>query len=120
MKTRTTRRRPVTVKLGEQSLEIQAPGFKSIRRGAERQFYWIKDDHAEFALYEPKTVRIYVDGLDPEAAIERIRRICQREHEAMLRWADGNASDRERLGPKYDGTLKSVIELYRNDEESLF
>src|ERR1700674_729363 len=64
VKTRTTRRRPVTVKLGEQSLEIQAPGFKAIRRGAEKHFYWIKDDHAEFALYEPKTVRIYVDGLD--------------------------------------------------------
>ncbi len=81
MKTRTTRRRPVTVQLGERSLEIQAPGFKAIRRGAERQFYWIKDDHAEFALYEPKTVRIYIDGLDPEAACERIQRICLREQE---------------------------------------
>jgi hypothetical protein len=81
VKTRTTRRRPVTVQLGEQSLEIQAPGFKAIRRGAEKQFYWIKDDHAEFALYEPRTVRIYVDGLDPQAACERIQRIRLREHE---------------------------------------
>jgi hypothetical protein len=120
VKTRITRPRLVTVQVGEQSLEIQAPGFKSMRRGAERQFYWIKDDHAEFALYEPKTLRIYVGGLDPKAAGERIQRICQREQEAMLAWADGNASDRERLGPKYDGTLKSVIELYRNDEESSF
>lgn len=120
MKTRTTRRRPVTVQLGEQSLEIQAPGFKAIRRGAERQFYWIKDDHAEFALYEPKTVRIYIDGLEPETACERIQRICVREQEAMLAWADDNASDRERLGPKYDGTLSSLIVLYTDDEESSF
>jgi hypothetical protein len=120
VKTRTTRRRPVTVQLGEQSLEIQAPGFKAIRRGAEKQFYWIKDDHAEFALYEPKTVRIYVDGLDAQAACERIQRICLREQEAMLAWADDNASDRERLGPKYDGTLNSVIALYTDDEESSF
>jgi hypothetical protein len=120
VKTRTTRRRPVTVQLGEQSLEIQAPGFKAIRRGAEKQFYWIKDDHAEFALYEPKTVRIYVDGLDSQAACERIQRICLREQEAMLAWADENASDRERLGPKYDGTLNSVIVLYTDDEESSF
>jgi hypothetical protein len=120
VKTRTTRRRPVTVKLGEQSLEIQAPGFKAIRRGAEKHFYWIKDDHTEFALYEPKTVRIYVDGLDPQAACERIQRICVREQEAMLAWADDNASDRERLGPKYDGTLNSVIVLYTGDEESSF
>ena len=120
MKTRTTRRRPVTVKLAEQSLEIQAPGFKAIRRGAEKQFYWIKDDHTEFMLYEPKTVRIYVEGLDPEAACERIQRVCMREQEAMLAWADDNASDRERLGPKYDGTLNSVIVLYTDDEESSF
>lgn len=120
MKTRTTRRRSVTVQLGEQSLEIEAPGFKTIRRGAERQYYWVKDDHAEFALYDPKTVRIYIDGPDPEAVCERIKRICQREQEAMLSWADGNASDRERLGPKYDGTLKSLIDLYKHDEESSF
>jgi hypothetical protein len=119
MTSRASRRRPVTIQLAGQTIELDAPGLKTIRRGQRRQFYWIKDDGPDFKAYETKTVRIHVDETSPDAA-ERIKEICQREQAAMLEWADGNVSDEARLAPKYNGTMGSLVDLYLWDKESAF
>jgi hypothetical protein len=102
---RLARRRPVTVVVAGQAIQISAPGLKTIRRGPLSQLNWVKDDHPDYRFYEPKTVRIHVD-LSKSDVCEIIERICQREQAAMLEWADGNISDKERLAPKYNAPLE--------------
>ncbi|MDI1344212.1 MAG: hypothetical protein PSV22_08960, partial [Pseudolabrys sp.] len=60
MTSRVTRARKVTLKVGGQVIQLTAPGLKSIRRGPERQLYWVKDEHPDFEFYPTKTVRIHV------------------------------------------------------------
>jgi hypothetical protein len=119
MTSRVSRRRPVKIQLAGRTIELDAPGLKTIRRGLLRQFYWVKDDGPDFKGYETKTVRIHLDETDPDAA-ERIKEICRREQAAMLEWADGHVSDKSRLAPKYNGTMGSLIDLYQWDDESAF
>jgi hypothetical protein len=87
--------------------------------------YWACDEAEKFKGYRPRTVRLHVDLTvtephDVASVIVTVEEICNREQQAMLAWADGSVSDRERLAPKYDGTVRSLIELYRSDKESSF
>jgi integrase len=121
MTSRVTRARKVTHKVGGQVFQLTAPGLKSIRRGPERQLYWVKDEHPDFEFYPTKTVRIHVDLSSIEACdFDLIESVCQREQQAMLAWADGAVSDKSRLAPKYNGTVGSLVDLYERDEESAF
>ena len=121
MTSRVTRARKVTLKVGGQVIQLTAPGLKSIRRGPERQLYWVKDEHPDFEFYPTKTVRIHVDLSSIEACdFDLIESVCQREQQAMLAWADGAVSDKSRLAPKYNGTVGSLVDLYERDEESAF
>ncbi|MBI1201944.1 MAG: hypothetical protein GC182_05480 [Rhodopseudomonas sp.] len=121
----TLRPRKSILEIGDQRVELDAPGLKVIRRKLERNVYWAVDEAEEFKGYKPRTVRIHVDlnARTPEgvhATASTIEEICAREQQALLSWADGNLHDRKRLAARFDGTLRSVIELYRSDPESGF
>jgi hypothetical protein len=114
-----------TIAVGGHEYKIVAPGLKVIRRKFVSNVYWAAAEAEEFLSYRPRTVPIHVDlaVTDPDAVaalIATVEGICQREQQAMLAWADGAVTDKQRLRAKFDGTLGSVIELYRSDEESGF
>jgi predicted RNase H-like HicB family nuclease len=105
--------------------ELDAPGLKMIRRELTTNVYWACDEADEFKAYFPRTVRIHVDltVTEPEevaSVISTVEEVCQREQQAMLAWVDAGTPDHERLAPRYDGTLGSLIEIYRSDPESGF
>ena len=122
MNARRQRHRKSCLEIGGVEHELDAPGLKLIRRGLLSNVYWACDESEEFKGYRPRTVRIHVDlsVADPHevaAVIATVEEICNREQQAMLAWADGNIDDKQRLGPKYDGTLRSLIDLYKSDKE---
>jgi hypothetical protein len=43
-----------------------------------------------------------------------------KQQNAMLAWLDGDVDDKERLAPKYDGTLGSLADCYESDEDSAY
>jgi integrase len=112
------RSRTSVVVIGVETIEVEAPGFKRIRRGAASHYYWVVDEADGFKAYPTRTVRIHIEGLDRDTAVALIVEVCNREQQAMLAWVDEGATDRERLAPKYDGRVKSLVELYRSDPES--
>ena len=121
MTSRISRSRKVTILIAGQAVQLNAPGLKAIKRGATQNLYWAKSEAEEFEEYPTKTVRIHVDltsiaGCD----LDLIESICRREQQAMWSWADDNMSDKDRLAPKYDGTVRSLAALYKSDEESAF
>lgn len=61
-----------------------------------------------------------IEPSDVAAVIATVEEICHREQQAMLAWADGHVDDKERLKPKFDGTMGSLIELYKSDKESSY
>lgn len=113
------RTRKAVVPLAGQNVELVAPGLKQIKRKHGVDLYWAKDDAALFADYRPATVHIHVDLSNPDAG-ESIERICQREQAAMLLWLDERGDDRERLRPKFNGTIGSLCLIYESDPESGF
>lgn len=125
MSTRQPRPRNSILEIGDQRVELDAPGLKVIRRKLEKNVYWAADEAEEFKAYKPRTVRIHVDldASTPDgvhATVSTIAEICQREQQAMLSWADGNLPDRKRLAARFDGTFRTLIEAYRSDPESGF
>jgi hypothetical protein len=125
MSGRELRPRKASIEIGGQKIELDAPGMKVVRRKLEANVYWAADETDAFKGYRPRTVRIHVDLTvaapeDVVATVATIEAICQREQQAMLAWVDGNVSDRTRLAPKFDRSLRSLIELYRSDPESGF
>jgi hypothetical protein len=60
------------------------------------------------------------DPVAIETSVLTIEEVCQREHQAMLAWADESIDDQERLKPRYDGTLGSLVDLYLSDKESSY
>ena len=119
MSKRITRRRPVSLEIAGSVQQINAPGLKIMRRGGKLHLYWVKDEHADYRFYKPKTVPIHVNLSNPDVR-ETIEQICQREQQAMLDSSELKASDRDRLAPHYRGTIASLIELYEHDQDSAF
>ena len=113
------RKRSSVLHIAGKSLEIDAPGLKQIKRKNGVNLYWAKDESPLFADYHPATVRIHVDLFCP-SAIETIERICHREQTAMWLWLDNKDADRERLRPKFNGTIGSLCLIYEHDPESGF
>lgn len=114
------RRRAATVEIAGVPVILNAPGLKQIQpKGKTVRLYWARTEGPEFEDYQPKTVRIHVDLGRPEASSE-IEKVCQREQQAMLLWGEGRRADRQRLQPKFNGTVASVIHLYEHDPASSF
>jgi hypothetical protein len=121
------RRRTVTLKLNNSEYRFEAPGFKSIRRvDGMPDLYWVAPNDAVAAGYPTKTVRIHVDASSAEdnqqaeAIIAKIASECHSQQNAVLAWLDGEQDDRERLGPKFDGTIASLADCYESDVDSAY
>jgi hypothetical protein len=95
------------------------PGSKASQTQAPRPPFWAKDEGALFADYRPATVRIHVDLSDPNAKAT-IEQICQREQEGLEHWLENGDNDKERLKPKFNGTMGSLCLVYEHDPESGF
>lgn len=115
----TKRNRAAKVRIAGEVMELYAPGLKQVRRRGNIQLYWAKDETPECADYRPATVRIHVDLSDP-ASKETIEQVCQREHDCLMRWLEKGNDDKERLRPKFNGTIGSLCLMYESDPESGF
>jgi hypothetical protein len=86
--------------------------------------YWVASPDAVKAGYPIKTVPIPVGmgvgNRPPSEAADVIAQECLKQQNEMLDWLDGKNEDRERLAPKYDGTLRSLAECYEHDEDSAY
>lgn len=114
--------RQSTLVVGGIEHKFNAPGFKKINRGEDRplDLYWQASDDAIEAGYRPKTVPLAVDLSEPLTAIELIQRRCGELQAQMFAWLDGERDDRARLAPKWDGTIASLIDCFRSDEDSAY
>jgi len=113
------RKRLSRLNIAGQFIELDAPGLKQVRRKNGVDLYWAKDEGALFSDYRPATVRIHVDLSDSNAKAT-IEQICQREQECLERWLDKGNDDKERLKPKFNGTIGSLCLMYESDPESGF
>lgn len=91
--------------------QAKAPGLKwRTRKGGERVPYWVASSTAVRAGYTPKTVRL--TGL--EDSPRDIAGRCERLQSEMLMWLSGRSSYR----PLFDGTIRSLLDIYQTDPES--
>jgi hypothetical protein len=90
----------------------QGPGLKwRKRRHAADVPYWCADPKAIAGGYPVRSVNLSIHAGDPARLVERATRL-QAE---MLAWL-GRAD----TGPKYDGSLASIFEIYETDPESTY
>lgn len=114
----TKRQRPSRLFIAGEQVQLNAPGLKQVKRKRGVDLYWAKDEGPLFADYSPSTVRIFAD-LSASAAKATIEEICQREQTSMERWQEeAGYDDKERLKPKFNGTVLSLCDLYESDPES--
>lgn len=113
------RKRFSRLSIAGQLIELDAPGLKQVKRKNGVDLYWAKDEGALFSDYRPATVRIHVDLSDSNAKAT-IEQICQREQECLERWLDKGNDDKERVKPKFNGTIGSLCLIYESDPESGF
>lgn len=114
------RQRSATVTIAGVSTVLHAPGLKQIHpKGKPLRLYWARTEGPDFEDYQPKTVRIHIDLSSPEAA-SQIEEVCQREQAAMLLWRDDFRAHLQRLQPRFNGTIASLIHLYEQDPASSF
>ena len=118
MKAVSPRRRLATLVIAGQKVGLNAPGLKAMKRGGRIDLYWSSSTQAKQRGYPQKMRRIFVDLAAPSVAAE-IERICQTEQAAMLAWLDDPEIDRKPRVP-YDGTLRSLADLYQADANSGF
>lgn len=91
----------------------QAPGLKwRARRNAADVPYWFADAKAVAAGYPVKSANLSEYAEHPARMVER----AQRLQAEMLRWVAGHRSSATR----YDGTFRSLLEVYQTDPESPF
>jgi hypothetical protein len=90
----------------------QSPGLKwRPRKGGEIP-YWFADPDAVKAGYQVKSVNLAHLADDPAHLVSR----AQRLQGEMLRWMQGERGE----GPRFDGTFKTLLEIYQTDSESTF
>lgn len=91
--------------------KIKAPGLKyRARRNAQPVPYWIASEAAVKAGYTPKSVRLHGDAAEIEGR-------CNRLQAEMLQWLGGTTSSPL---PAFDGTFRTLLEIYEKDPESTF
>jgi hypothetical protein len=120
---RQRRRRLAKLKLGETVYSIDAPGLKAIRRPLKHfpDLYWAAAEDAVNNGYPTKTVRIHPPiKASHEEIIALAVSVCRAQQAAMLAWLDGEDDDKERLAPKFDGTIASLADCYESDIDSAY
>lgn len=93
-------------------MEVNAPGLKARpRSNGTTAYYWIaKAGKADITDYPTKLVRVHGS---PDEMAARCRVLQSELKEWLSNRGVGNS-------PKYDGTLRSVIRLYQQTEESSY
>jgi hypothetical protein len=120
------RKKLSTATIAGEEFKIYAPGFKAILRKGEDvpSPYWVADEDAVNSGYPTKTVpipvRLGIGNMAPCDVAAAIEEECQKQQSAMLAWMDGEVDDRQRLAPKFDGTIGSLADCYESDEDSAY
>lgn len=97
-----------------QSKKLDAPGLKRRRnRDGTTRLYWCARVDLTKKGYEPETVRLPYDEIDP-LNHPLIEAACQRYQAEMLEWAAGHRRDRY----AFDGTIRGLVRRYQIDEAS--
>jgi integrase len=90
--------------------KIKAPGLKWMKRVAGAAPVWVADEADVRAGYSPKTVNLAYLGDDPALLVAK----CNALQADMLLFRAGQRSRRM----EFDGTVRSLLYLYQNHEES--
>jgi hypothetical protein len=91
----------------------QSPGLKwRTRKGGDIP-YWFADGEAVKAGYPVKSANLSNLASNPEMLVAR----AQRLQAEMLRWISG---DRGNPQTRFDGTFKTLLEIYQTDPESSY
>lgn len=91
---------------------IKAPGLKFQKRKNKRVPYWVADEKDVLGGYSPKTVNLEYLADTPDILVAK----CNSLQSDMLLWRAGY----RRNGTTYDGTIKSLLELYETHPDSSF
>lgn len=90
----------------------QSPGLKWRDRKNGSVPYWFADSAAIKAGYPVKSANLSTFADDPALLISR----AQRLQAEMLRWMSGDHG----TSPRFDGTFRSLLEIYQTDPESTY
>lgn len=94
--------------------KLNAPGLKiRLNKDGTKRLYWCARTDLVTNGYEPETVRLSFDLLDPSSR-PLIEEACQRLQAEMLEWSSGN----ERDVLRFDGTLRGLVRRYQLDSAS--
>jgi len=92
--------------------EVQAEGLKWIKRAARRVPYWVADEQDVRNGYTPKTVNLDQYRDQPDILVAR----CNLLQAEMMLWRAGYR--RETMS--FDGTIRSLLNIYQRDPESSY
>lgn len=92
--------------------EVQAEGLKWMKRANRRVPYWVADENDVKNGYVPKTVNLDKYRDQPDILAAR----CNLLQAEMMLWRAGYR--REEM--KFDGTIRSLLNVYQRDPESSF
>lgn len=92
--------------------KIKAPGLKWMKRVNGRAPVWVADEADVRAGYQPKTVNLSYLKDDPDLIVAK----CNALQADMLLFRAGYRSRKM----EYDGTIRSLLYLYQNHEESTY
>ncbi|MCO5732854.1 integrase [Rhizobium sp. SSA_523] len=92
--------------------EIQAEGLKWIKRASRRVPYWVADEADVKNGYTPKTVNLDRLRDQPDILVAR----CNLLQAEMMLWRAGF----RREVMKFDGTIRSLLDIYQRDPESSY
>lgn len=90
--------------------KFKAPGLKWMKRVSGHVPVWVADERDVAAGYQPKTVNLAFLGDDSELIIAK----CNSLQADMLLFRAGHRARRM----EFDGTVRSLLYLYQNHEES--
>lgn len=91
-------------------VKVKAPGLKWMKRVSGSVPVWVADERDVAAGYQPKTVNLSFLGDDPDLIIAK----CNALQTDMLLFRAGQRTRRM----EFDGTVRSLLYLYQNHEES--
>jgi integrase len=90
--------------------KLKAPGLKWMKRVGGRIPVWVADEADVKSGYQPKTVNLSFLGNDPDLIIAK----CNALQTDMLLFRAGHRTRKM----EFDGTVRSLLYLYQNHEES--
>ena len=90
--------------------KFKAPGLKWMKRVGGHVPVWVADERDVAAGYQPKTVNLAFLGDDPELIVAK----CNSLQADMLLFRAGHRTRKM----EFDGTVRSLLYLYQNHEES--